>query len=128
MGEGASCLCRELVCRRTGYTDYLYFPWSGRGQMAEALANGSTPASRLEAGVRQRDLPSCARAGPALSRAAATPCGYPACPNVADFTPPARLLGRAHRPPMDESDQLEPEQSHHRPWWLSIPRPLNFSA
>jgi 5-methyltetrahydrofolate--homocysteine methyltransferase len=110
MGERASVHARELFAADR-YTDYLYFHGLGV-QMAEALAEWTHARIRREAGFgaqepqRLRDVLAQRYRGSRYS------FGYPACPNVADSRPQLAWLG-AERIGlrMDESDQLEPEQS-----------------
>ena len=109
MGERATAFAQELF-KGDQYSDYLYFHGLGV-QMAEALRNGSTPASAVNWLPRSGGHAPTGCAGPALwgSRYSV---GYPACPNVPDSRQQLRWLGSERIGlSMDESDQLEPEQS-----------------
>ncbi len=110
MGERASAFARELF-QADHYSDYLYFHGLAV-QMAEALAEWAHALIRRElgcadpAGMPLRDVLAQRYRGSRYS------FGYPACPNVADSRPQLDWLGAARIGlTMDESDQLEPEQS-----------------
>ena len=110
MGEGATAFAQELF-QGDQYSDYLYFHGLAV-QMAEALAEWVHARIRAElgfadpAGMPLRDLLAQRYRGSRYS------FGYPACPNVADSRQQLAWL-RTERIglSMDESDQLEPEQS-----------------
>jgi 5-methyltetrahydrofolate--homocysteine methyltransferase len=110
MGERATAFAQELF-RADQYTDYLYFHGLGV-QMAEALAEWVHARIRRELGFADpqgmplRDVLAQRYRGSRYS------FGYPACPNVADSRPQLDWLGAERIGlSMDESDQLEPEQS-----------------
>ena len=110
MGETASLFAQELF-RSDQYADYLYFHGLAV-QMAEALAEWTHARIRRELGFAAEE-PSVLRDVLAQRyRGSRYSFGYPACPNVADSRPQLEWLG-ADRIGlrMDESDQLEPEQS-----------------
>ena len=110
MGETASRFAQELF-RGDHYADYLYFHGLAV-QMAEALAEWTHARIRRELGFAAEE-PSALRDVLAQRyRGSRYSFGYPACPNVADSRPQLDWLG-ADRIGlrMDESDQLEPEQS-----------------
>jgi 5-methyltetrahydrofolate--homocysteine methyltransferase len=110
MGERATQVAQELF-QGDRYSDYLYFHGLAV-QMAEALAEWTHARIRRELGfgasepAELRDLLAQRYRGSRYS------FGYPACPNVADSRQQLAWLG-ADRIGlrMDESDQLEPEQS-----------------
>ena len=110
MGERATSFAQELF-KGDQYSDYLYFHGLAV-QMAEALAEWAHARIRRELGFADptemplRDVLAQRHRGSRYS------FGYPACPNVADSRPQLEWLG-ANRIglSMDESDQLEPEQS-----------------
>ena len=110
MGEKATAFAQELF-RGDQYSDYLYFHGLGV-QMAEALAEWVHARIRRELGFADpaamplRDVLAQRYRGSRYS------FGYPACPNVADSRPQLDWLGADRIGlSMDESDQLEPEQS-----------------
>jgi 5-methyltetrahydrofolate--homocysteine methyltransferase len=110
MGEGASRFAQELF-RGDQYSDYLYFHGLAV-QMAESLAEWVHARIRRELGhgdpegMPLRDVLAQRYRGSRYS------FGYPACPNVADSRPQLDWLGAERIGlSMDESDQLEPEQS-----------------
>ncbi len=110
MGERATAFAQELF-RADQYSDYLYFHGLGV-QMAEALAEWVHARIRRELGFADpqgmplRDVLAQRYRGSRYS------FGYPACPNVADSRPQLDWLGAQRIGlSMDESDQLEPEQS-----------------
>jgi 5-methyltetrahydrofolate--homocysteine methyltransferase len=110
MGEKATAFAQELF-RADQYSDYLYFHGLGV-QMAEALAEWVHARIRRELGFADpaamplRDVLAQRYRGSRYS------FGYPACPNVADSRPQLDWLGADRIGlSMDESDQLEPEQS-----------------
>jgi 5-methyltetrahydrofolate--homocysteine methyltransferase len=110
MGEKATAFAQELF-KGDQYSDYLYFHGLGV-QMAEALAEWVHARIRAELGFADpaemplRDVLAQRYRGSRYS------FGYPACPNVADSR---QQLAWLHTDriglSMDESDQLEPEQS-----------------
>ncbi|MFM2081295.1 MAG: methionine synthase, partial [Cyanobacteriota bacterium] len=110
MGERATAFAQALF-RGDQYSDYLYFHGLGV-QMAEALAEWTHARIRRElgfadpAGMPLRDVLAQRYRGSRYS------FGYPACPNVADSRQQLQWLGAERIGlSMDESDQLEPEQS-----------------
>ncbi|WP_216908664.1 methionine synthase [Synechococcus sp. CCY 0621] len=110
MGEGATSFAQQLF-RADRYTDYLYFHGLAV-QMAEALAEWTHARIRREMGFAA-DEPKALRDVLAQRyRGSRYSFGYPACPNVADSR---QQLAWLHTDriglTMDESDQLEPEQS-----------------
>jgi len=110
MGERATRFAQELF-QADQYSDYLYFHGLGV-QMAEALAEWTHARIRRELGFADpaamplRDVLAQRYRGSRYS------FGYPACPNVADSRQQLAWLGAERIGlTMDESDQLEPEQS-----------------
>jgi 5-methyltetrahydrofolate--homocysteine methyltransferase len=110
MGERATAFAQELF-RGDQYSDYLYFHGLAV-QMAEALAEWAHARIRRELGFADpvamplRDVLAQRYRGSRYS------FGYPACPNVADSRQQLLWLGSDRIGlTMDESDQLEPEQS-----------------
>ena len=110
MGERATRFAQELF-QGDQYSDYLYFHGLAV-QMAEALAEWVHARIRGELGFADptdmplRDVLAQRYRGSRYS------FGYPACPNVADSRPQLDWLGAGRIGlSMDESDQLEPEQS-----------------
>jgi len=110
MGEKATAFAQQLF-KADQYSDYLYFHGLGV-QMAEALAEWIHARIRAElgfadpAGMPLRDVLAQRYRGSRYS------FGYPACPNVADSRQQLAWLGSDRIGlSMDESDQLEPEQS-----------------
>ena len=110
MGERATHFAQELF-KGDQYSDYLYFHGLAV-QMAEALAEWVHARIRRELGFADpaamplRDVLAQRYRGSRYS------FGYPACPNVADSRPQLDWLGAERIGlSMDESDQLEPEQS-----------------
>jgi 5-methyltetrahydrofolate--homocysteine methyltransferase len=110
MGEGATRFAQELF-RADRYSDYLYFHGLAV-QMAEALAEWTHARIRREMGFAA-DEPTALRDVLAQRyRGSRYSFGYPACPNVADSRQQLAWLGADRIGlTMDESDQLEPEQS-----------------
>ena len=110
MGDKASAFAKELF-QADRYSDYLYFHGLGV-QMAEALAEWTHARIRAELGFAA-DEPEALRDVLAQRyRGSRYSFGYPACPNVADSRPQldwlnAERIGLS----MDDSDQLDPEQS-----------------
>jgi len=110
MGETATRFAQELF-QGDQYSDYLYFHGLGV-QMAEALAEWTHARIRRDLGFPDpaamplRDVLAQRYRGSRYS------FGYPACPNVADSRQQLEWLGAERIGlSMDESDQLEPEQS-----------------
>ena len=110
MGERATAFAQDLF-QGDQYSDYLYFHGLGV-QMAEALAEWVHARIRSDlghpdpAGMPLRDVLAQRYRGSRYS------FGYPACPNVADSRQQLLWLGTDRIGlTMDESDQLEPEQS-----------------
>ncbi|WP_216903015.1 methionine synthase [Synechococcus sp. CCY 9618] len=110
MGERATSFAQELF-RADRYSDYLYFHGLAV-QMAEALAEWTHARIRREMGFEAEE-PSALRDVLAQRyRGSRYSFGYPACPNVADSRQQLAWLGAGRIGlTMDESDQLEPEQS-----------------
>ncbi len=110
MGETATAFARELFAADR-YTDYLYFHGLGV-QMAEALAEWAHARIRRELGFGAEEPTMLRDVLAQRYRGSRYSFGYPACPNVADSRQQIEWLG-AERIGlrMDESDQLEPEQS-----------------
>ena len=110
MGEKATAFARELFAADR-YTDYLYFHGLGV-QMAEALAEWTHARIRRELGFADPAAMPLREVLAQRYRGSRYSFGYPACPNVADSRQQLAWLdaGRIGLR-MDESDQLEPEQS-----------------
>ena len=110
MGETATTFAQSLF-KADQYTDYLYFHGLAV-QMAEALAEWTHARIRQELGFGDQD-PSALRDILAQRyRGSRYSFGYPACPNVPDSRQQLDWLGAERIGlTMDESDQLEPEQS-----------------
>jgi 5-methyltetrahydrofolate--homocysteine methyltransferase len=110
MGERASAHAQELF-RSDRYSDYLYFHGLAV-QLAEALAEWTHARIRNELGFAAEEPQSLRDVLAQRYRGSRYSFGYPACPNVADSRPQLDWLG-ADRIGLsiDESDQLEPEQS-----------------
>ncbi|MFM7312140.1 MAG: vitamin B12 dependent-methionine synthase activation domain-containing protein, partial [Cyanobium sp.] len=110
MGERATAFAQQLF-QADRYSDYLYFHGLAV-QMAEALAEWLHARIRRELGhgdpadLPLRDVLAQRYRGSRYS------FGYPACPNVADSRQQLLWLG-ADRIGLtiDDSDQLQPEQS-----------------
>lgn len=110
MGERASGFARELF-QADHYSDYLYFHGLAV-QMAEALAEWAHARIRRELGCADPTGMPLREILAQRYRGSRYSFGYPACPNVADSRPQLDWLGAARIGlTMDESDQLEPEQS-----------------
>ncbi|MFZ9849630.1 MAG: vitamin B12 dependent-methionine synthase activation domain-containing protein, partial [Vulcanococcus sp.] len=110
MGERATAFAQALF-RGDQYSDYLYFHGLAV-QMAEALAEWVHARIRRELG--HPDPPAMALRDVLAQRYRGSrySFGYPACPNVADSRQQLAWLGTERIGlSMDESDQLEPEQS-----------------
>jgi 5-methyltetrahydrofolate--homocysteine methyltransferase len=110
MGAKASAFAKGLF-EADRYSDYLYFHGLAV-QLAEALAEWVHGRIRRELGFAAQE-PSALRDVLAQRyRGSRYSFGYPACPNVADSRPQMEWLGASRIGlSMDESDQLEPEQS-----------------
>ena len=110
MGEGATSFAQQLF-KADQYTDYLYFHGLGV-QMAEALAEWVHARIRRELGFADPTAMPLRNVLAQRYRGSRYSFGYPACPNVADSRQQLAWLG-AERIGLsiDESDQLEPEQS-----------------
>ncbi|MCS5698732.1 methionine synthase [Cyanobium sp. FGCU-52] len=110
MGEKATAFARELFAADR-YTDYLYFHGLGV-QMAEALAEWTHARIRAECGFADPQGMPLREVLAQRYRGSRYSFGYPACPNVADSRQQLAWLGAERIGlTMDESDQLEPEQS-----------------
>ena len=110
MGETASAFAKELF-QADRYSDYLYFHGLGV-QMAEALAEWTHARIRAELGFADEEPEALRDVLAQRYRGSRYSFGYPACPNVADSRPQldwleAERIGLS----MDDSDQLDPEQS-----------------
>jgi 5-methyltetrahydrofolate--homocysteine methyltransferase len=110
MGARASQVAQELFAADR-YSDYLYFHGLGV-QMAEALAEWTHARIRRELGFGDQEPTALRDVLAQRYRGSRYSFGYPACPNVADSRPQLEWL-QADRIGlrMDDSDQLEPEQS-----------------
>jgi 5-methyltetrahydrofolate--homocysteine methyltransferase len=110
MGEKATAFAQELF-QADQYSDYLYFHGLGV-QMAEALAEWVHARIRREMGFGEQEPEALRDVLAQRYRGSRYSFGYPACPNVADSRQQLSWL-QAERIGlrMDESDQLEPEQS-----------------
>jgi 5-methyltetrahydrofolate--homocysteine methyltransferase len=110
MGEKASLYAQELF-KADLYTDYLYFHGLAV-QMAEALAEWVHARIRYELGFEAEEPTTLRDVLAQRYRGSRYSFGYPACPNVPDSRQQLEWLeaGRIGLS-MDESDQLEPEQS-----------------
>jgi 5-methyltetrahydrofolate--homocysteine methyltransferase len=110
MGEKATAFARELFAADR-YSDYLYFHGLGV-QMAEALAEWTHARIRRDLGFPDPAAMPLREVLAQRYRGSRYSFGYPACPNVADSRQQLTWLNAEriglH---MDESDQLEPEQS-----------------
>jgi 5-methyltetrahydrofolate--homocysteine methyltransferase len=110
MGARASQVAQELFAADR-YSDYLYFHGLAV-QMAEALAEWTHARIRRELGFGDQEPTALRDVLAQRYRGSRYSFGYPACPNVADSRPQLAWL-QADRIGlrMDDSDQLEPEQS-----------------
>ena len=110
MGARASQVAQELFAADR-YSDYLYFHGLAV-QMAEALAEWTHARIRRELGFGDQEPTALRDVLAQRYRGSRYSFGYPACPNVADSRPQLAWL-QAERIGlrMDDSDQLEPEQS-----------------
>ena len=110
MGEKATTFAQELF-KGDQYSDYLYFHGLGV-QMAEALAEWVHARIRSELGFADPEGMPLRDVLAQRYRGSRYSFGYPACPNVADSRQQLAWLGTDRIGlSMDESDQLEPEQS-----------------
>ena len=110
MGEQATAFAQELF-RGDQYSDYLYFHGLAV-QMAEALAEWTHARIRREMGFGAEEPSQLREVLAQRYRGSRYSFGYPACPNVADSRQQLQWLGGERiGMTMDESDQLEPEQS-----------------
>jgi len=110
MGEKASQFAQELF-KADKYTDYLYFHGLAV-QMAEALAEWVHARIRRELGFAAEEPAALRDVLAQRYRGSRYSFGYPACPNVADSRQQLEWLGAQRIGlSMDESDQLDPEQS-----------------
>ncbi|MCP9833163.1 MULTISPECIES: methionine synthase [unclassified Cyanobium] len=110
MGEGATTFAQQLF-RADRYTDYLYFHGLAV-QMAEALAEWTHARVRREMGLAAEEPTALREVLAQRYRGSRYSFGYPACPNVADSRQQLAWLGTDRIGlTMDDSDQLEPEQS-----------------
>lgn len=110
MGETATAFAKELF-KADRYSDYLYFHGLGV-QLAEALAEWTHARIRGEMGFGTEEPSNLKDVLAQRYRGSRYSFGYPACPNVADSRPQLTWLGAERIGlSMDESDQLDPEQS-----------------
>ena len=110
MGESATAFAKELF-KADRYSDYLYFHGLGV-QLAEALAEWTHARIRGEMGFSTEEPSNLKDVLAQRYRGSRYSFGYPACPNVADSRPQLTWLGADRIGlSMDESDQLDPEQS-----------------
>ncbi|MEB3182967.1 MAG: dihydropteroate synthase, partial [Cyanobacteriota bacterium] len=110
MGEKATVFARALFAADQ-YSDYLYFHGLAV-QMAEALAEWVHARIRRELGFPDPEGMALREVLAQRYRGSRYSFGYPACPNVADSRQQLAWLGADRIGlSMDESDQLEPEQS-----------------
>jgi 5-methyltetrahydrofolate--homocysteine methyltransferase len=110
MGERATQFAQQLF-KADQYSDYLYFHGLAV-QLAEALAEWTHARIRRELGFGDQEPRELREVLAQRYRGSRYSFGYPACPNVADSRPQLQWL-EADRIglTMDDSDQLEPEQS-----------------
>jgi 5-methyltetrahydrofolate--homocysteine methyltransferase len=110
MGERATAFAQRLFAADQ-YSDYLYFHGLAV-QMAEALAEWIHARIRRELGFTASEPKVLRDVLAQRYRGSRYSFGYPACPNVADSRQQLEWLGADRIGlAMDESDQLEPEQS-----------------
>ena len=110
MGETATAFAKELF-KADRYSDSLYFHGLGV-QLAEALAEWTHARIRGEMGFSTEEPSNLKDVLAQRYRGSRYSFGYPACPNVADSRPQLTWLGADRIGlSMDESDQLDPEQS-----------------
>ena len=110
MGEKATTFAQSLF-RADQYSDYLYFHGLAV-QLAEALAEWTHARIRAELGFAADEPEALREILAQRYRGSRYSFGYPACPNVADSRQQLDWLGAERIGlSMDESDQLEPEQS-----------------
>ncbi len=110
MGERATAFAQGLFAADQ-YSDYLYFHGLAV-QMAEALAEWIHARIRRELGFAASEPKALRDVLAQRYRGSRYSFGYPACPNVADSRQQLEWLGADRIGlAMDESDQLEPEQS-----------------
>ena len=110
MGEQATAFAQKLF-KANQYTDYLYFHGLSV-QMAEALAEWAHARIRRELGFAAQEPQLLRDVLAQRYRGSRYSFGYPACPNVADSRQQLEWLGASRIGlSMDESEQLEPEQS-----------------
>jgi 5-methyltetrahydrofolate--homocysteine methyltransferase len=110
MGERATAFAQQLFSA-DHYSDYLYFHGLGV-QMAEALAEWTHARIRREMGFGAEEPDSLRDVLAQRYRGSRYSFGYPACPNVADSRQQLLWLDTDRIGlSMDDSDQLEPEQS-----------------
>ncbi|MFM9087147.1 MAG: methionine synthase, partial [Cyanobium sp.] len=110
MGENATVFAQGLF-KANHYTDYLYFHGLAV-QMAEALAEWTHARIRRELGFAHQEPDTLREVLAQRYRGSRYSFGYPACPNVPDSRQQLAWLGAERIGlTMDESDQLEPEQS-----------------
>ncbi|MGQ9836423.1 MAG: methionine synthase [Cyanobacteriota bacterium] len=110
VGAEATAYAQNLFANNQ-YTDYLYFHGMAV-TLAEALAEWCHARIRRELGFGQEDSPDIRKILHQGYRGSRYSFGYPACPHIPDQRVLLELL-KANRIglTMDESDQLDPEQS-----------------
>ncbi|MEN9261950.1 MAG: methionine synthase [Thermostichus sp. HHBFW_bins_43] len=110
VGAAATTYAQNLFANNQ-YTDYLYFHGMAV-TLAEALAEWCHARIRRELGFAQEDSPDIRKILHQGYRGSRYSFGYPACPHIPDQRVLLDLL-KAERIglTMDESDQLDPEQS-----------------
>jgi 5-methyltetrahydrofolate--homocysteine methyltransferase len=110
MGAKATTFAQTLFTANE-YSDYLYFHGMAVS-LAEALAEWTHARIRRELGFAQEDSQDIRRILHQGYRGSRYSFGYPACPNLADQRILLDLLQTERIGlTMDESDQLDPEQS-----------------
>ncbi len=110
MGERATQFAQQLF-KADRYSDYLYFHGLAV-QLAEALAEWVHARIRRELGFGEQEPRELREVLAQRYRGSRYSFGYPACPNVADSRSQLLWLGTDRIGlTMDDSDQLEPEQS-----------------
>jgi 5-methyltetrahydrofolate--homocysteine methyltransferase len=110
MGQIATDYAQELF-KGDRYTDYLYFHGIAV-QMAEALAEWTHARIRRELGLGDEEPDNIRDVLQQRYRGSRYSFGYPACPNIADQYKQIELLDTKRiNLTMDESEQLDPEQS-----------------
>ncbi len=110
IGAKATKFSQELY-RNNQYTDYLYFHGL-TVQLAEALAEYNHSIIRKECGFSHQEPNNIKDILTQKYRGCRYSFGYPACPNVSDSRKQLMLLDSSRIGlSIDDSDQLQPEQS-----------------